>query len=130
MAALQLRTDIFVVLKEVSRKCVFDRSSNFPAQLSDQMFGVIVNNLVDNHRLYFGTARYAKSSDIGLNEVTDIWIVSVLFSISPSLESVWPWNWATASAFAIFSSNSISQAARCSVFVARSSWIVYFRHLF
>lgn len=43
------------------------------------MLGGIVNNFVDNHRLYRGAGWNAKRNDLSLNELTDIQNVPVLF---------------------------------------------------
>lgn len=43
-----------------------------------KVIGVVVHDLVDDHRVYLGSGTHARCSDFGLNELTDIRMVLVL----------------------------------------------------
>lgn len=77
---VELLADGFVAPKEACRECVLDRGIDLLAEGREEVVGVIVDFFVDDHRLYLGAGQPAKGIDKGLDDLTDIRILSeVLF---------------------------------------------------
>lgn len=68
----------FVVSKEAYHECIIDRKVAFLGQNSGKVTGVVVDNFIDHHQLHLIVGWHTNFADFSINEMTDIYIISVL----------------------------------------------------
>lgn len=103
----KLLTDCFVTPEEACREWIFGRDVDWLVLDREDVARAVVDDFIDDNRLNTCLGPQAKCSDLGLNELTDIRIVSLLLVGPAVIGSGWSSECVAAFSSAIFSSNSI-----------------------